>query len=349
MRTRHRLVFLLTFMAVFVIPFAGTTAQTSADGCTTLHAQLRGDSLLEWVDPQTNQVVRTEQLPYPFAFEHSPDCRFLIGHSTGYGDCEPGLVIWNATSGERMQTLTGFCDTLADAFPHFIWRPDNTAVVISEWYRGWTTSFSWGDRYLWYPDSNQLVPLVQKDYLPYRVQASLFQVEWDDARGWLWSSGLGGVVAFDIHSGLQVVEFHNLPNTDRYIWETSSFFTFSPDHTYIVTHGQRGADGYNMPAITVYDIATGIGVQVNPELNGAGTVALSPDNRYLTMSYTAIRVWDLQNLPENVEDRLPIYRLPLPQSLESRVYFTDNTTLVAETDSGDLRYVYDMSTGQRIE
>lgn len=351
MRTPHRLIFFLMLTAVFVTPYAGTSAQTSEDDCTTLRAQLSGDSQLELVDPQTFQIVRTEQLLYPFDFEHSPDCRFLIGHSTGYGDCTPGLIIWDATSGERMQTFDRwFCDIAGTTFPHLIWRPDNTAAIISDWLRVWSVTYSSRNRYLWYPDGNQLVPLEAEDYWAWdTVRPTLTQVEWDDARSWVWSSGIGGVSAFDVHSGARVREFSNPSWLAPDRWVTMSSFLLSVDRTHMVVYGHWDFTLRIKPAITVYDIATGIGVQVNPELNGAGTVALSPDNRYLTTSYTAIRVWDLQNLPENVEDRLPVYRLPLPQSLESRVYFTDNTTLVAETESGDLRYVYDMITGQRIE
>jgi hypothetical protein len=101
--------------------------------------------------------------------------------------------------------------------------------------------------------------------------------------------------------------------------------------------------------MTVYDIASGTGVQVNPELNAAGTVAMSPDNRYLTMSYTAIRVWDMNNLAADIADRLPIYRLPLPVPLNSRVYFSDSTTLIAESKDGATRFVYTMTTGERQE
>ncbi len=345
----HRVFFLLMFMAIFVTPFAHITAQIDEDGCTTLSPRLGNDLQLALVDPQTNQTVRTEQIPYQFAFEHSPDCRFLIGHSTGFGDCGPGLIIWNATSGEQMQSFTGFCDGGASTYPHVIPIPDSPAVLISEWYRGWTASLSWNTRYLWYPDSNQLVRLIESPWSWRSINASLFQVAWDNARGWIWSSGAGGIVAFDVHSGAQMVNFQNPPSVDNAWLGTSSYFTFSPDHSRIVAYGQRTIESWTQPAITVYDIATGIGVQVNPELNAAGTVALSPDNRYLTMSYTAIRVWDLHNLLENVEDRLPIYRLPLPSQSGSRIYFSDNTTLIAETDSGALRYVYNMTTGQRIE
>jgi hypothetical protein len=37
-------------------------------------------------------------------------------------------------------------------------------------------------------------------------------------------------------------------------------------------------------------------------------LALSPDGHYLVIGRTVLRVWDLWNLPEQFEDRLPMYR-----------------------------------------
>jgi hypothetical protein len=298
-------------------------------------------------DPQTDQVVHTEALPYRFAIEHSPDCRFLIGHSMGYYDCSPGLIIWNATSGERMQAFNGFCDTSFTTFPRVIWKSDGSVAILSEWYRSANSTGSHGQRYLWYPENNSIIQLENEtDWQTPRM--SLFQVEWDDVRGWVWSSGMGSVVAFNTQTGARTAAFWNAPNTRsyyNYYTATASFFTFSPDRTLVVAHGQQSSDGWTEAAITVYDIATGASIEVNPELNAAGMIAVSPDNRYLTMSYTAVRVWDLQQLAEDVEDRLPIYRLPLPADFQGRVYFADATRLIVESASGEINSIYDMNTG----
>lgn len=40
-----------------------------------------------------------------------------------------------------------------------------------------------------------------------------------------------------------------------------------------------------------------------------------------------IRVWDLQQLPENVDDRLPTYTFTGPKERIGFVRFVDNTTL----------------------
>ncbi|MBW4439378.1 MAG: hypothetical protein KME04_19710 [Pleurocapsa minor GSE-CHR-MK-17-07R] len=348
-----RKLFVGWFIAVLFLALALSTS-AQPDGttdCPTLSPRLNNDLQLSLIDPQTNQVVHTETLPYAYTFRYSPDCRFLFGNAIGYRDCGPGLIIWNAVSGERMQSFNGMCDTGGTTFPRVIWKPDNSVAIISEWYRGrLAANFSTTDRYLWYPDRNQLI-LLESEGSSYEVQPSLLQVEWDDERGWLWSSGIGGIAAFDVESGARTIDFRNPPDLEYYFQGAVSSFTFSPDRSFVALHGQSLMFGNTQPTFTVYDIAAGTGIQVNPELNGAGTVALSPDNRYLTMSYTAIRVWDLHALPENLADRLPIYRLPLPNAQigQSRVYFADNNTLVAETPDGETRFVYDMTTGQRVE
>ena len=70
------------------------------------------------------------------------------------------------------------------------------------------------------------------------------------------------------------------------------------------------------------------------ERNGAGVVALSPDNRYVVMGYTALRVWDLNTLPEAVEDRLPIQRINPGGNRITALKFLDSTTAEVTTRSG---------------
>ena len=37
-------------------------------------------------------------------------------------------------------TLDGFCDRRQTGYPRFFWKPDNTAVLIAEWYSGWNVA-----------------------------------------------------------------------------------------------------------------------------------------------------------------------------------------------------------------
>jgi WD40 repeat protein len=164
----------------------------------------------------------------------------------------------------------------------------------------------------------------------------------------LWGSAHYGATAFDIRTGEQVISFKNPPESVDHIGFTQSRFTFSSDQSKVILSGQSTWDNRTNPAMTVYDIASGIPTQVNVERNGAGAVALSPDNRYLVMGYQAIRVWDLSNLPENVEDRLPIYRFAGPGKRIVDLRFVDNTTIETTAADGQTSR-WDVLSGNPVE
>jgi WD40 repeat protein len=76
-------------------------------------------------------------------------------------------------------------------------------------------------------------------------------------------------------------------------------------------------------------------------------VALSPDNRYLVMTGRGgIRVWDLQNLPETLEDRDPILAFAGGYSV-ALVRFIDNMTLETTSRDGEVQY-WSITTGQEV-
>jgi hypothetical protein len=145
-----------------------------------------------------NTITLAEELPYIYDFVWSPDCHYLIGYANGYGDCYPGLIIWDAVTGERKLSKGGFCDYGADSYPRVFWKPDQSAVLLSEWYRAWNSEGSSGKSIIWYPTSGQEVLLHVTG-----IQPNLFQVYWDDARRWVWGSSHEGVTAFDTRTGLE--------------------------------------------------------------------------------------------------------------------------------------------------
>lgn len=331
---RHMKPLLLSMLILTLIGFVsmlGLQAQDQTNQCNTLRAEIDDNHLISFIRPDTGEVVRQEQMKDDFWFSYFPDCRFIRGQSRGY-NCLPGMVIWDANSGEPLQV-----------FNHeqcrggrTLWKPDNTAVFM--WRSG-----------IWHPDRNHLVRLdtTRISQAPY-IWPNFEQVYWDDHRRWVWISSNRGVIAFNIESGAQTANYFN-PFGGEQSWRaTDSSFTFSPDHSKVIVHGQDTWNGYTNPGLSVYDIETGNGLAVNPELNGAGNVAMSPDNRYLVMTYTAVRVWDLHNLPEAVEDRLPVYRFGLPY-LGNKAYFEDNTTLVAESGTSGTILRWNLETGQPIE
>ncbi len=166
------------------------------------------------------------------------------------------------------------------------------------------------------------------------------------SRGWLWGSGLGGVSAYDIHSGEEVRVYPTRVQPTG----IETRFRFSPDESLVIVYSV-GEPGYIDGGITVYDIDTATPTYVNAEGFGAPNiplvdyhpVALSADNRYLIAGYDAIRVWDLQNLVENDKDRLPIYRHGGPQASIWSLTFSDWG--VVETTSEEGVQHWDLHTG----
>ncbi len=308
-------------------------------------------ALKDW---NTGEVIRVlaEGLPHPyFVRSWSPNCRYIVAITTQHdGICPDGLLLMDVTTGDLRQHLDGFCDHSYGSYGRVFWKPDSSVAVLTAWYRFVGPGSSTYPQLLWHSATNQLITIqpYSQDYIN-RNLPDMAQVYWDDSRGWVWMSGGGGILAFDINTGIQQASFENYPFNRQLYREhitTVSYFTFSPDGTKVVAHGQRYTLGDEAPAMTVYDIASGQGTQVNVERNGVGAVALSADNRYLVMGYDALRVWDLHNLPEQPEDRLPVYRHGGPGSFIRTVRFIEATVVEVTTERGITRW--DILTGANI-
>jgi WD40 repeat protein len=174
---------------------------------------------------------------------------------------------------------------------------------------------------------------------------------WDYEQGQVFTvttgSGLNTVSAFDLQTGALAGEYY-LP--DR---RSPAAFTFSQDHTHIIVYSdanrQWGADGKQAGAI-VYALGSSQGVLVDANDLAAvhpEQVTLSPDNRYLVMGRTTLRIWDLQNLPDDIEARDPIYRHEGPQALIAAVHFVDSTILET-VDAYGITQRWDLHTGAEV-
>lgn len=249
------------------------------------------------------------------------------------------IVIWDATTGTRIQT---FKDNpgryLASAAQtSVIWRSDSAYALIlggiSERYK------RIHEDYIWNSSANQFcrVGLLPENQWYPESRASFNQYYWDTAHGWLWGSGKGGVAVYDIIT-CEETQFFQL---GAYLTWRESRFAFSPDSTFLAVYTVSQSEG-GQGGITVYDLSSPDPIYVNAE-GFAGHVALSADNRYLIAGYSAIRVWDLQNLPENYNDRLPIYRHGGPEALIWSIRFSSPG--VIETTSEEGVQHWDLHTG----
>lgn len=130
-------------------------------------------------------------------------------------------------------------------------------------------------------------------------------------------------------------------------------FTVSADKSKLIIftdERQQWSDsGKRRSGVAVWDRATLTRTELNVDYFAAvhpEQIALSADNRYLVIGVTALRIWDLQNLPEKVEDRLPIYRFGGPKSEIWSVRFA--TPDVIETTSAEGIQDWDLHTGKYI-
>jgi hypothetical protein len=169
--------------------------------------------------------------------------------------------------------------------------------------------------------------------------------EWDMARGQLlvnFEENSGYLMIYDINTGATIAAISH----PEVCSPTGVFYSKSADTRYLLVYTFRG----NPACVTVYDHDTNTVVaQVNDDSRTAGEAeqfALSPDGRYLVVGMRALRVWDLDNLPEHFEDRLPIYRHEGPIAVIQSLRFITNEIL--ETTSPDGVQQWNILTGEQI-
>lgn len=362
---------LILFLAVCLVLPISVLAQDATEPvlCGNIFPRYQGQqNRLQLVDWTTGNEVATleEQLVGQFTFSWSPNCRYLAGVLTSdhyvtswesWGGGDPSLVIWDTNTYERVfiSRYSRYINLQRGYGGRVYWKPDSSAALIVPFSRDYRALGGRGEGELWFANSGQSIPLDDENETNYFVpRATFLQVYWDDARNWLWSSSGAGVVAFDISTGLQALDLRNPPWIERQRDVPQSRFVFSVDGTKIVVYTIAENGSSDAAAVTVWDLHTMTGTPVYAgDIAGAyitsgdrHPVALSPDNRYLVVGYDALRVWDLTELPEVYEERLPIYRHGGPDSMVTNVRFVDFG--VIETTSNDGLQQWELHTGVYI-
>ncbi len=295
--------------------------------------------------------------------EYSPSCRYLTGvFRTPENPNDQRLyIVWDFETGQRViVTARPYSNNLTSMYqyqiiPNVNWHPDETEVVISSWWDiphpGFSDTF--GSRHLYKLDSGEHYELTCVDSCANGMFKNVF---WDDERNWLWVSGKLGVVVYDRSNGAEIRTFRNPTWVSIWAKYQGHLWQFSPDKSLVIIYSHENS-GYS-DALTIYDIDRFIAYDINVEgyipsafqrpraCTGLTSFALTPDNRYLVMGYTTLRVWDIQNLPEAYEDRLPIYRHPGPDANIHCLRIVSDRVVETITDYGIERW--HIETGQRI-
>ncbi len=261
----------------------------------------------------------------------SPGCRYFastIDEGNGYS-----LVVWDTQEGQRVGTFEGLVGNPVLAL---YWSPDGQYIIVNSQIRS----------ELWNPAANTRVPLGEGAG---DGDINMDMVYWDMARGELWrlrhyhySSSDAGVTVYNF-AGQTVAYYHNSAGVDR---ETG--FRLSDDGNYVLVYTVRST-GSREAGVTVWRRDTGDSLQVDADTDGVMSpycITLSPDGRYLVIAHNLLRVWDLQNLPDDFEERDPIARYSIIRPLSIR--FVDNTTVEVDGREGMIDSV-NVETGEYFQ
>ena len=301
----------------------------------------RNNGILELVDWTTGEElsVIAENVGEARIINWSPNCRYVAvveGVSifsdepnidgsiddvywTRYADIEVHIV--DAVNGGVVQTIPTFRNA------NVLWSPANDRAIIYPWFywNATTNAFS-SLRGFW----------LRYDDYPNRI-------DWDYENGRVWLIAFRGVGVYDINNGEEISRFEN-----RTLWRSGlaspdSRFTFSTDRTWIIIYGTSTYDRISAPAITLWHIDTMTDIRLNVNDFGGYAVAMSDDNRYLGVAGNElVRIWDLQNLAPEPQDRTHIFTFPT----HGNWWFTE-TTYETQNNSGDI-YRYSLETGELL-
>lgn len=258
----------------------------------------------------------------------SPDCHTLFGTANGEA------ILWDAVNGGRVAT---FSSVTPKHTPY--WNPARPSLILE------TRSGS----YLWnYTQGAPMLLDFHGDYCRTDYWYFNWQVEWDNAANQVFVAPNyvdgNAVIAYDQASAQQVATYDNA------CLQGPVKFALTPDSVIVFTSQDESFSG-SLKAITVWNRATMEHVTVDANNQSAvlpAQVALSPDRRYLVLARIGtMRVWDLANLAEDVQQRDPIHRHRIdPNTL--RVRFVSDL-VVETTDFAGHMAQWDVLTGERVE
>lgn len=243
----------------------------------------------------------------------SPTCRYLVTQQDSTG------VIYDTIDGRKLGTfekLRGY----SRREPSVVFDQSDTYVTVEA---NSTT-------YLHNLNSGSIATLSD-DY--FRVQY------WDYERNQLIGIADDEVAIYDLNSGTKVVSLGDIGLTSR------PGMIFSPDHTMLAFHSEnRLATVINRDTLARVDIHIGFYSYTNEHV-----MAISPDNRWLTVGDNRVNVWDLQNPPENLGARTPTaFNFSGPGESITDIHFLDNNIIETITYADTDPLYWNMVTGEQV-
>ncbi len=328
--------------SVSVTPIAGTTGMSarwfSSSSCNDIAPHYNGVTRTLTIRSESGErLILDDDMNAMSRFWLSPDCRYLILEE-GYVNYDlpydgsptdaplfyrrgERIVFWDIQNRERILELDNFG---RNYYSRMWWSPDGERLVIQ------TTTGS----YLVHMDTREATLLTFR--FDGGIISRLSGVYWDYERGQVLVSNS----AFDMVTGVERLRFRTAyADLDRLHLYYNNRFTVSQDNRFLF----GGRFIYDLDTLEYWEID----VDFPSDAFTNGRVALSPDRRYLVMARHMIRVWDLQNLPEALNDRDPVAYHHGPDARIDEAQFIDNVTLAVTTVNG-ITY-WNVETGMLID
>lgn len=279
----------------------------------------------------------------------SPDCQSIFGEVRVMNTALPydetpaddlfdyqrayQFVLWDIASGERLATL----DTTRgknQIGARVWWNPDGSRALVD----------TGAGYFLIHPANKSVLSIRFQDtdggYLPRRMTTY-----WDHQRGLVLVAGFGEVFALDMQTGVERLRFPAAEGQRGGCYNSQYAgcgMKLSPDGKWVFVFGNDALSAWNI------DTLSNISVPVESGRFRTGTALVSPDERYLVLSRSAVRVWDMTTLPEVFDERLPIATYGVGAEAVLSLRFADAQTLevITRTTYGTAAAHYDLLTGQ---
>lgn len=234
------------------------------------------------------------------------------------------VIFWDVRTGDQL-----FTQNVSNYFSHVWWNPDGNRALAQVFGAGY---------YLIVPAKRIAVPIVFQDTDRGRLPMYI-HTYWDHERGIVLVAGYGEVFAIDMQTGHERLRFPALEGMRGGCNDIGC--GMDVDGAWVFVQGDDSMSAWNMDTLehtTVPDGMTGSALQ---------RTLISPDGRYLVVSRTMVRVWDVQNLPETYAEREPIARFYAGSRDILSMRFVDNMTLevVTRTEDATATTRYDVTTG----
>jgi WD40 repeat protein len=243
----------------------------------------------------------------------SPNCQYLITHQDGTG------IIYDVVNGGR---LASFDDMRGydRQDPSAVFDQTNTYVTIE----------AGGITYLHHLLTGETDVLADH----------YFQVQYFDYnREQLIGIGDDEVAVYNLNGGAKIASFGDL-NLSVY-----AHMAMSPDGTTLAFSSTiPWVYVINRDTLTRTDLYVGFS-----RYYLQGRIAISPDNRYLAVGTTEVKVWDLQNLQAIDGNQMPTtFAFAGPEDVIDDLHFVDGNILETISTTGDTSD-WNMITGEQVD